>query len=109
MNDPQKDETVADVEKLYQAGADIEMLVFFMRERGLNQFDSLKALLKITPLSMKEAKSAIDESKTWSEYYSSNVDLRDSAWQALLKLSEEKSIDLPRISIKVISKSEPRE
>lgn len=93
-----------DVAKLYKAGASTEMLLVFMRESGFLQIDSIIALRRIMGKSLQEAKETVDESKTWSDQYEQVQAFREIAWRAIIDLSKENNVNLPKISIKQDSK-----
>ncbi len=99
INDVKKNEIISNATKLYKAGANMEMLLLFMRENGFFQIDSIIALRKISEVSLQEAKQIVDESTTWSDQYALNAGFRETAWQSLVELSRENNVNLPKIFI----------
>jgi ribosomal protein L7/L12 len=96
----EKKHIVDDANRLFKAGASIEMILIFLRENGLLQLDSIIAIRKIMGNSLQEAKEIIDASKTWSDQYRRSQHFRETAWRALEELSRENDVTLPKISIR---------
>lgn len=90
---------VADAHRLASAGADVEMILFFLRERKFNKIDCIKVLRAEYPMSMVEAKEAVDQSVSWSDHFYSDVQLRETAWKALRDIAASQDPSLPRIVI----------
>ena len=76
---------LADARKLIAAGADKEMIVLFLRDKGLNKIASIRAIRALFTNSTSEAKTLVDESKAWSDRFYSDLDLRDKARQATFR------------------------
>ncbi|SRR6266700_6875665 len=90
-------ETLQDARKLLQAGADAELILVFLRDRGFHKIESNYALRELLGMKPSEAKNLIDLSKAWSDTYESDLRLRETAREALRQLADSKSPDLPRI------------
>ena len=90
-------ETLQDARKLLQAGADAELILVFLRDRGFHKIESNCALRELLGMKPSEAKNLIDVSKAWSDTYESDLRLRETAREALRQLADSKSPDLPRI------------
>ncbi len=89
MNYSQKREIEADVAKLRRAGADIEMLLRFMRDRGFNELDSIDALVRVVHLDLGQAQDAIFDCETWADHRERNLRLHEQLYEALRQLSLE--------------------
>lgn len=90
---------IRQVTNLHQAGADLELILLFMRKKGLYQIDSIRVLQRVMGLSVPEAKDAVDGSRTWSDQYENVQRVRLAAMQAVIELSKENDDTLPRIII----------
>jgi hypothetical protein len=90
MEHSKKTEFEADLIRLHRVGADVDTLLGFMREKGLDQPDSLVTLMKITGLSLSDARDCIVGSQTWADHRESNLNLQADLVQALLDLSQER-------------------
>jgi hypothetical protein len=90
-------EAVEDARKLIQAGADLELILVFLRDRGFDQADCIYAVESLTKKPFREAKNIVFLSQAWSDRYESNIQLREIAREALRQLADSKSPDLPRI------------
>ncbi len=93
-------EAVEDARRLSQAGADVELVLLFLRDRGLDQPDCIYALEALLGLQFSEAKNTVVHSKAWSDQYKSDTQIRDATREALRQLAESKSRDLPDIILK---------
>ena len=90
-------EAVEDARKLIQAGADIELVLLFFRDRGFDIADCIFAIEDLFPKRSPEAKSLVIHSQAWARRYESNTQLREAAREALRQLAASNSPDLPRI------------
>jgi hypothetical protein len=90
-------EAVDDARKLIQAGADMELVLLFFRDRGFDIADCIFAIEDLFPKRSHEAKSLVIHSQAWATRYESATKLREAAREALRQLAKEKSPDLPRI------------
>jgi|SRR5580658_1002308 ribosomal protein L7/L12 len=90
---------VADAHRLASAGADVEMILFFLREKKFNKIDCIKVLRAEYAMSMAEAKEAVDQSVHWSDHFYSDVKLRETAWKALRDIAASQDPSLPKIII----------
>ena len=90
-------EVFADARCLAAAGADRETVLFFLREKGFDNIDSIKAARTLYNLPMPEAKDLIDQSETWSDRFQFDMEFRDEAIRALRDLAASKDSSLPRI------------
>jgi ribosomal protein L7/L12 len=90
---------VEDAKRLIIAGADVEMIVLFFREKGFDKIDSIRSLRALYSMTMPEAKTLIDNSKAWSDRFYSDQDLHDKARRALLELASSMDESLPRIEL----------
>ena len=87
------------VTKLHKGGADLELLIFFMREKGFHQIDTIIALRRVLDISLNDAKCMVDESAAWSDQYEKTQAVRQAALKALMELNKENDSGLPSISI----------
>ena len=90
-------EVVEDARKLLQAGADTELILVLMRERGLDLADCIYSVQALFGNEFRDAKSLVVLSQAWSDRYNSDTQLRESARDALRILAESQSPDLPKI------------
>ena len=90
-------EAVEDARKLIQAGADIELVLLFFRDRGFDIADCIYAVQDLYPKQFSSAKSLVIHSRAWSDRYESDTKLREAAREALRQLAALNSPDLPRI------------
>jgi hypothetical protein len=88
-----------DARKLVEAGADVELVLLFLRDRGFGQIDSIITLRILFGWSNAEAKKLINTSKAWSDCFASVQDLHDKARKAVLELAASGEKDLPKIEL----------
>ena len=91
-------EVVEDARKLMQAGADAELILVFLRDRGLDMADCIYSVQDLFRNQFSEAKNLVVLSQAWSDRYESDTQLRESAREALRRLAASNAPDLPRIS-----------
>ncbi len=60
-------ETVSEVSNRVRAGADVEQVIRFMRDSGLDVMDSIMALKDAKVLSGHDAKLAVFQSPIWAD------------------------------------------
>jgi|SRR6266850_1133268 len=90
-------EALDDARRLVQAGADAEIVLVFLRDRELDQSDCIYAIESLYGKQFSEAKSLVVHSQAWSDRYASDTQLREAAREALRRLADSKSPDLPHI------------
>lgn len=73
-----------DAGRLIQAGAELETLLAYMRERGMDKLESMYAVAALTGKHIYEAKEQVDNSRVWSDY--SDEHFRNLARRALRDL-----------------------
>jgi hypothetical protein len=88
-----------DARRLMKAGADVELILLFLRDRGLDQIDSISTVQVLMGMPNAEAKKLICSSKAWSDRFDSIQDLHDKARKALLELAASGDKDLPKIDL----------
>jgi RNAse (barnase) inhibitor barstar len=59
-------ETFRDSQKLWQSGADPELILVFLRDRGYSYIDSIYAAAALIEKSIPEAKTLVDHSRAWA-------------------------------------------
>lgn len=96
MIDPK---VLEDARNLMNAGADVELILLFLRDGGFDQIDSVIAIRVLMGKSHPEAKVLVHNSKAWSDRFYTVQDLHDKALKALLELAASGDKDLPRIEI----------
>jgi ribosomal protein L7/L12 len=96
-----------DARKLMNAGADFELTLLFLRDRGFDQIDSINTIRTLTGKSLPEAKELIHTSKAWSDRFYSVQDLHDKARKALLELAASGENDLLKIELVGFDEEEP--
>ena len=75
-----------DALKLLRAGAEIELILSFLRERKIGERDSSYILASITRSSVAAADSMVRSSSTWSDRYERDSVFREAARRALRDL-----------------------
>jgi hypothetical protein len=90
-------EVFEDARRLLLAGADQELVLVFLRERGFDKIDSINTVRKLLGKSTSDAKQLIDLSQAWSDRYESDRELRIAAQKAVSQLAAEDSAALPKI------------
>jgi hypothetical protein len=84
FNDTEQAGTVSDAKKLAAAGADNEIVLGFLRERGFNKLDSIKALMSVKDMSLGDSKTIVHNSRAWQDSFA-----RDEEFHASLQKSVE--------------------
>ena len=69
----------SDAKKLVNSGASHEIVLGFLRERGFDKLDSIKALISATGMSLKDAKNIVHQSRAWQDTFA-----KDEAFHASL-------------------------
>ena len=92
-------EALQDAKRLVQAGADTEIVVAFLRERGCDQADCIYALEALYGTQFSEAKNLVIHSRAWSDQYEADERLRAAAREALRHLAADPSSNIPRIIV----------
>jgi hypothetical protein len=64
-----------DARKLMKAGADVELILLFLRDKGLDQIDSINTICVLMGMPNAQAKELICRSKAWADKYDSVRDL----------------------------------
>lgn len=68
-------------EHLVRNGTDPEVILSFLRQHGMDKYDSMYAIAGLMGTSVSEAKAFVEESNTWSDFHSSRF--RELARRAL--------------------------
>jgi RNAse (barnase) inhibitor barstar len=84
-----KTATYQDAAKLLGVGADSELVLAFLRERGMSRIDSIYAISALTGEPVSSSKILVDNSQTWSNRYDSDTAFRNAAREALRDLGWE--------------------
>lgn len=80
-------EPFRDAQRLLQSGAELELILLFLRDRGYGQQDSIYAIAGLIDESIPKAKTLVDHSQTWSAHlYEQDARLRELARKALRDL-----------------------
>jgi hypothetical protein len=79
-------ESFGDAKRLVQAGAEPELVLSFLRERGVGRTDSVYAMASLMEKSVPEARALVDGSQTWSDRYETDMRFRNAAREALRDL-----------------------
>jgi hypothetical protein len=96
-----------DAGKLLKAGADLELVLLFLRDRGLNQGDSIIAMCALTSMLHNEAKKLVCLSKAWADRFDSVQQLHDQALKAIRELAASNDQGLLRIELVGFDDIEP--
>ncbi|HVN09067.1 MAG TPA: hypothetical protein VMV61_08855 [Patescibacteria group bacterium] len=94
---PPNSEVVADAHRLAAAGADLETILVFLREKGFDKIDSIKTMRGLYSLSMPKAKDLIDHSAAWSDRFHHDMEFRETALRAFRDLAASNDASLPKI------------
>jgi ribosomal protein L7/L12 len=76
----------SDAKKLLNSGADHEIVLGFLRERGFNKLESIKTLISTTGISLNEAKQIVHNSRAWQDTFSRDEELHASLMKAVQSL-----------------------
>lgn len=79
-------ESFSDAKRLVEAGAEPELVLSFLRERGVGRTDSVYTMASLMEKSVPEARALVDESQTWSDRYETDMRFRNAAREALRDL-----------------------
>jgi len=94
-----KREVSEDARRLTCGGASLEMILMFFREKGFDKIDSINAIRALHGKSMAEAKETVDQSETWSDRFSSDMQFRETVWNTLRDIAASQDPGLPKITI----------
>jgi hypothetical protein len=81
----------SDAEKLINSGADHEIVLGFLRERGFNKLDSIKALISATGMSLGNAKGIVHHSRAWQDSFARDEEFHASLLKAVQALGLDES------------------
>jgi hypothetical protein len=90
-------DSVQDARRLIQAGADMEVILLFFRDRGFDIADCIYSVEELYGKEFSVAKGLVFNSRAWGHQYESATQLREAARAALKQLKASNSPDLPRI------------
>lgn len=90
-------EVLDDARRLLHAGANRELVLVFLRDRGFDKIDSINSIRTLFGKSMPEAKALVDHSQAWSDRYDSDMQLREAVREALRQLVDSNSPHEPQI------------
>ena len=79
-------ETFSDAKRLVRSGAELELVLSFLRDRGAGQTESTYMVAGLTDKSVPEAKAIVESSQTWSDRYEMDAHFRNATRQALRDL-----------------------
>jgi hypothetical protein len=92
-------DAVSDAARLIGGGADIELVLIFLRDRGFDKIDSIYAIQILYEKQFPEAKNLVHSSTAWSDRYRADSDLMDAARESLKQLARLNLPSLPKIVI----------
>jgi len=98
-SDKKQQEAIADAQGLRDAGATLEMILLFLRDRSFDKIASIKAIRHLYWKSLDEAKRIIDHSEAWSDRFRNDMEFREMAWKALREVAASQDPLLPKIII----------
>jgi ribosomal protein L7/L12 len=78
---------ISDSKKLIAAEASREMILVFLRDRGLDQIDSIKVIRNVYEMSMADAKDLLNTSCAWADKQEETAQLHEAALAALYDLA----------------------
>ncbi|MGC0773514.1 MAG: barstar family protein [Candidatus Acidiferrum sp.] len=80
-------EVFRDAKRLFQSGADFELVVSFLHERGLGKPKSIYMIAGLKEITIPEAKILVENSRVWSDHQSeTDTKTRNAAREALRDL-----------------------
>lgn len=79
-------EGFGDAKRLVETGAEPELVLSLLRERGVGRTDSVYAMASLIEKSVPEARALVDGSQTWSDRYETDMRFRNAAREALRDL-----------------------
>jgi len=88
---PEQTAVASDAERLLQSGADHEIVLAFLRERGFNKLDSIKALVGISGISLGDAKNVVHNSRAWQDVFTRDEEFHASLEKAVQALGLKES------------------
>lgn len=91
--------TLDDARKLVAGGADLEMVLLFLRENGFDKIDSINALRGFYEISFSNAKELVDHSDTWSDRFHSDAAFHEQLERVMREMVRAKDPDLPNITL----------
>jgi len=103
-----KQEVIDNARRLAAAGARLEMILMFLREKGFDKIDSINTIRALCGKSTAESKEVVDHSETWSDRFRSDMEFRENAWRALRQIAASQDPSLPKITIEEFRSDEPR-
>ena len=77
---------VSDAKRLLKSGAEYEIVLGFLRERGFNKLDSIKVLINATGKSLDEAKNIVHHSRAWQDSFATDENFHASQLKAIQTL-----------------------
>ncbi|HLH34522.1 MAG TPA: hypothetical protein VKX41_07595 [Alloacidobacterium sp.] len=80
-----------DAKKLINSGADHEIVLGFLRERGYNKIDSIKALVSAAGMSLGDAKNIVHHSRAWQDSFARDEEFHASLLKAVQALGLDES------------------
>ncbi|MBV9085572.1 MAG: hypothetical protein JOZ62_23095 [Acidobacteriaceae bacterium] len=89
MNDPEIQAIATEAARLWRSGGNIEVLLRFMREKGLSQPESAEPLAWATAIDWEKAHIAVMHSEIWSDYFELCRQLNEELQGALMLLAQE--------------------
>jgi ribosomal protein L7/L12 len=81
----------SDAEKLINSGADHELVLGFLRQRGFNKLDSIKVLVSATGISLGDAKNIVHDSRAWQDSFARDEEFHASLLKAVQALGLDES------------------
>jgi ribosomal protein L7/L12 len=81
----------SDAGRLIHSGAGHEIVLGFLRERGFNKLDSMKALISVTGMSLGDAKNIVHHSRAWQDSFARDEEFHASLLKAVQSLGLDKS------------------
>ena len=90
-------EAFEDAKRLAGAGTEPEIILAFLREQKCDIADCIYCIQSIFQKDFATAKGIVTHSRTWSDRYESDTKLREATREALRKLADSNSPDLPQI------------
>src|SRR5260370_21700213 len=88
-------QALGDAQRLVQVGADADIVLIFLRDRGFYHTDCIYAVETLYGKQFSDAKSLVVHSQACTDRYESDVELRNAARRAVRQVAASNSSDLP--------------
>jgi len=89
----EQDNIASEAARLFGLGADHDLVLGFLREKGLNKLASIKALVKTTGVSLGNAKEIVHHSRVWQDVYERDTKFHEQLWKLVEEMKKAGEIE----------------